>query len=54
MILILYLPNVISMRKNIIAQKTEPVIVAIASGYTIKINPGPEKSELSTFANLNC
>lgn len=36
-------PSVISIKKNIIDQNTEPVIVAIASGYTIKTKPGPGK-----------
>ena len=30
-----------SMRKKMMDQKTDPVIVAMASGYTIKTRPGP-------------
>ena len=35
------LPSVISMRKKMMDQKTEPAIVAIASGYTMNTRPGP-------------
>lgn len=35
-------PKVMSIKKNIIDQNTEPLIVAIASGYTIKTKPGPK------------
>lgn len=31
-----------SIRKKMIDQKTDPVIVAIASGYTMNTKPGPE------------
>lgn len=30
-----------SMRKKMMDQKTDPVIVAMASGYTMKTRPGP-------------
>lgn len=36
-------PNVINIRKKIMDQKTLPRMVAMASGYTMKTSPGPEK-----------
>ncbi len=38
-------PNVINIRKNIMDQKLDNGIVAIASGYTINTKPGPEKKQ---------
>lgn len=40
-------PRVMSIRKKMMLQKTEPLIVAIASGYTIKTKPGPSRPTLS-------
>lgn len=37
------LPSVMSMRKKMMDQKTEPVMVAMASGYTMNTNPGPAR-----------
>lgn len=34
-------PRVISMRKKMMAQKTDPVSVAMASGYTTNTRPAP-------------
>jgi hypothetical protein len=36
------------MRKKMIDQKTEPAIVAIASGYTMNTRPGPATSAQCT------
>ena len=36
------MPSVMSIRKNMIAQPTEPGSVAIASGYTTNTRPGPK------------
>lgn len=35
------IPSVISSKKNMMAHITEPVIMAIASGYTMNTRPGP-------------
>lgn len=35
-------PNVISIRKKMMDQKTEPSSVAMTSGYTTKTSPGPK------------
>jgi len=42
-------PSVINMRKNIIAQKFEKGIVAIASGYTMNTSPGPVPHTMKLF-----
>ena len=42
-------PNVSNIRKNIMAQKEEPGIVAMASGYTTNTSPGPSSATSSMF-----
>lgn len=45
-----HLPSVMSIRKKIMDQNTEPVMVAMASGYTVNTKPGPAgKGEGSTL-----
>lgn len=50
----LYLPNVINIRKNMIDQKTDPVIILMASGYTTKTSPGPKIYLFCVLKYINC
>lgn len=47
-------PSVINIKKNIIDQNTDPVIVAIASGYTMNTKPGPKNRKRYISKSWKC